>query len=77
MNQYKKSPADWQGHMLHSSSAGGDKVGHGMGLRGPAGPGGRLIVSHVPWSEEGNGCCLNENLAEMFVCKWLPTFSSL
>ena len=52
-------------------------MGHGMGLRGPAGPGGRLIVSHVPWSEEGNGCCLNENLAEMFVCKWLPTFSSL
>lgn len=63
--------------MLHSSSAGGDKVGHSVGLRGPADPGGRLSVSHAPWSEEGDGCCLNENLAETFVFKWLYTFPSL
>lgn len=52
-------------------------MGHSVGLRGPADPGGRLIVSHAPWSEEGDGCCLNENLAETFVFKWLYTFPSL
>ena len=52
-------------------------MGHSVDVSGPADPGGRLIVSHVPWNEERDGCCLNENLAEMFVCKWFHTFSSL